>query len=81
MAEIEFHILDRDYFDRRIPNKSALINEVNAWTGERKSKKSKLVWHSENEDVSIKLKLLCTLLKSYQIKIEDVLVIHLYSLV
>ena len=36
MAEIEFHILDRDYFDRRIPNKSAFINEVNSWTGEQK---------------------------------------------
>ena len=47
----------------------------------KKSMKSKLVWHAENEDVSVKLKPLCTLLKSYQIKIEDVLVIHLYSLV
>ena len=47
----------------------------------KKSMKSKLVWHSENEDVSVKLKPLCTLLKSYKIKIDDVLVLHWYSLV
>ena len=63
MAEIEFSILGRECLDRRIPDKTALINEVNAWTEERNSKESKIVWHSENEDVSIKLKLLCTLLK------------------
>ena len=63
MAEIEFRILDRDYFDRRIPNKSALINEVNAWTGERKSKKSKIIWRFKNEDARIKLKWLYPLIK------------------
>ena len=34
MAEIEFSILGRECLDRRIPDKTALINEVNAWTEE-----------------------------------------------
>ncbi len=42
MAEIEFSILGRECLERRIPDKTALINEVNAWTEERNSKKSKI---------------------------------------
>ena len=42
MAEIEFSILGRKYLERRIPDKTALINEVYAWTEERNSKKSKI---------------------------------------
>jgi len=30
MAEIEFSILGREWLERRIPDKTALINEVNA---------------------------------------------------
>ncbi len=30
MAEIEFNILGRECLERRIPDKTALINEVNA---------------------------------------------------
>ena len=44
MAEIEFSILGRECLDRRIPDKTALINEVNAWTEERNSKESKFIW-------------------------------------
>ena len=42
MAEIEFSILGRECLERRIPDKTALINEVNAQTEERNSKKVKL---------------------------------------
>ena len=34
MDEIEFSILGRECLDRRIPDKTELINEVNAWTEE-----------------------------------------------
>ena len=54
MAEIEFSILGRECLDRRIPDKTALINEVNAWTEERNSKESKIIWRFKNEDASIK---------------------------
>ena len=56
MAEIEFSILGRECLDRRIPDKTALINEVNAWTEERNSKESKIIWRFKNEDARIKLK-------------------------
>jgi len=63
MAEIEFSILGRECLERRIPDKTALINEVNAWTEERNSKESKIIWRFKNEDARIKLKLLYPLLK------------------
>ena len=43
MAEIEFSILGRECLEIRIPDKTALINEVNAWTEERNSKGSKII--------------------------------------
>jgi len=55
MAEIEFSILGRECLDRRIPDKTALINEINAWTEERNSKESKIIWRFKNEDARIKL--------------------------
>ena len=63
MAEIEFSILGRECLDRRIPDKTALINEVNAWTEERNSKESKIIWRFKNEDDRIKLKRLYPLIK------------------
>ena len=54
--------------------KKTLINEVNAWTEERNSKESKIIWRFKNEDASIKLKRLYPLIKYYQIKIDNVLV-------
>ena len=39
LAEIEFSILGRECLERRIPDKTALINEVNAYTEEQTSKK------------------------------------------
>ena len=63
MAENEFSILGRECLDRRIPDKTALINEVNAWTEERNSKESKIIRCFENEDVLIKLKRLYPLIK------------------
>ena len=63
MAEIEFSILGRECLDRRIPDKTALINVVNAWTEERNSKESKIIWRFKNEDATIKLKWLYLLIK------------------
>ena len=63
MAEIEFSILGRECLDRRIPDKPALINEVNAWTEERNSKGSKIIWRFKNEDARIKLKRLYPLIE------------------
>ncbi len=63
MDEIVFSILGRECLDRRIPDKSALINEVNAWTEERNSKESKIIWRFKNEDSRIKLKRLYPLIK------------------
>ena len=63
MAEIEFSILGRECLDRRIPDKTALINEINAWTEERNSKESKIIWRFKNEDARIELKRLYPLIK------------------
>ena len=63
MAEIEFSILGRECLDRRIPDKTALINEVNAWTEERNSKKSKIIWRFKNENARINLKRLYPMIK------------------
>lgn len=69
MAEIEFSILGRECLDRRIPDKTALINEVNAWTEERNSKESKIIWRFKNEDARIKLKRLYPLIKELLSKV------------
>ena len=63
MAEIEFSILGRECLDRRIPDKTALINEVNAWTEERNSKGSKIILHFKNESGRIKSKRLYPLIE------------------
>ena len=63
MAEIEFSILGCECLDRRIPDKPALINQVNAWTEERNSKGSKIIWRFKNEDAQIKLKRLYPLIE------------------
>ena len=63
MAEIEFSILGRECLDRRIPDKTALISEVHAWTNERNSKKIKIILRFKNEDARIKLKRLYPLIK------------------
>ena len=63
MAEIEFSILGRECLDRRIPDKTVLKNGIKAWTEERNSKKSKIIWRFKNEDARIKLKRLYPLIK------------------
>ena len=47
MAEIEFRILGRECLDRRIPDKTELINEINAQTEERNLKNSKIICTSK----------------------------------
>ena len=63
MAEIEFSILGRECLDRRIEDKVMLQKEVAAWTNDRNSKKSKIIWRFKNEDSRIKLKRLYPLLE------------------
>ena len=63
MAEIKISILGRECLERRIPDKTALINEVNAYTEEQNSKNSKIIWRFKNEDARIKLKRLYPLIK------------------
>ena len=63
MAGLDFSILGRECLERRIPDKTALINEVNARTEDRNSKKSKIIWHFKIEDARIKLKRLYPLIK------------------
>ena len=63
MAEIEFSILGRECLDRRIEDKVMLQKEVAAWTNDRNSKKSKIIWRFKNEEVRIKLKRLYPLLE------------------
>lgn len=63
MAEIEFSILGRECLDRRIPDKSTLKKEIEAWTNDRNSKKSKIIWRFKNQDARIKLKRLYPLIE------------------
>ena len=56
-------MLGREFLDRRIPDKIALKNEVNARTEERNSKERKIIWRFKNEDAHIKLKRLYPLIK------------------
>ena len=56
MAEIELSVFKRECLERKITEKTALINEVNDWTEEGKLEKSKIIWRLINEDARIKLK-------------------------
>jgi hypothetical protein len=56
MAEIELSALVRQCLDRRIPDKEMLIEEVNAWQGQRNSEVVKVHWQFTTADARIKLK-------------------------
>ncbi len=64
MAEIEFSHLSRQCLKRRLENKEAIENEVNAWVNER-NKSSKVVkWQFTTTDARIKLKKLYPVIES-----------------
>jgi hypothetical protein len=56
VAEIEISHLSRQCLDRRIPNKSKLNNEVQAWTRKRNVEQACVDWQFTAEDARIKLK-------------------------
>ena len=59
MAESELAVLSTQCLDRRIPDKSTLIAEVDAWQNNRNKRCMKADWHFTTDDARIKLKTLC----------------------
>ena len=58
MAESELAVLSTQCLDRRIPDKSTLIAEVDAWQNNRNKRCMKADWHFTTDDARIKLKTL-----------------------
>jgi len=56
MAEIEFSVLARQCLDRRIPNRTILASEIEAWMSERNTNGATVVWRFTTDDARIKLK-------------------------
>ena len=56
MAEIEIGVLIRQCLSRRIPDKSTLEKEVQAWQKDRNAKVVKVDWRFTTADTRIKLK-------------------------
>ena len=55
MAEIEIGILDRQCLDRRLPNRTALVAEVNAWQQRRNDDQRGIVWSFTRQDADQKM--------------------------
>lgn len=56
IAEIELSVMTSQCLGRRIPEISALANELDAWQLERNSSNSGVVWQFKTADARIKLK-------------------------
>ena len=56
VAEIELSILSRQCLNRRIPDASTLIREIDAWQSDRNNKANKVDWQFTTEDARIKLR-------------------------
>ena len=56
MAEAELSVLSRQCLDRRIPNKQALIEEVNAWEEDRNNNHARADRQFTTADAHVKLK-------------------------
>jgi hypothetical protein len=56
MAESELSVLSGQRLDRRIPNKSTLVEEVTAWENCRNKKHVKADWQFTTADARVKLK-------------------------
>jgi hypothetical protein len=54
-AEIEIGILDRQCLDRRLPNQTTLINEVNAWQLQRNREQRGIKWSFTRQDADAKM--------------------------
>ncbi len=55
MAEIELGILARQCLDRRIPDKTTLQSEIQAWQIRRNSAEATVHWQFSTADARIKL--------------------------
>jgi hypothetical protein len=56
MAESELAVLATQCLDRRIPDKSKLIEEVAAWQDNRNRRHAKADWQFTTNDARVKLK-------------------------
>jgi len=56
MAESELSVLSSQCLDRRIPDKQALIEEVDAWQNARNKYHAKADWQFTTTDARVKLK-------------------------
>jgi hypothetical protein len=56
MAEIELSVLTGQCLDRRIPDKTILIDEITAWQQDRNRQHTKADWQFTTADARIKLK-------------------------
>ena len=55
MAEIEIGILDRQCLDRRLPNRNAIVTEVDAWQLRRNADQQGIAWSFTRQDADAKL--------------------------
>lgn len=55
MAEIELNVLNGQCLDRRIADKTTLINEVAAWNSDRNQHATAVNWQFTSQDARIKL--------------------------
>ena len=55
MAEIEIGILDRQCLDRRLPNRDAIVSEVDAWQSHRNANQRGIAWSFTRQDADAKL--------------------------
>ena len=55
MAEIEIGILDRQCLDRRLPNRTLLTAEVNAWHQRRNAEQRGIEWMFTRQDADAKM--------------------------
>ena len=55
MAEIEIGILDRQCLNRRLPNRDAIVAEVDAWQSRRNADQRGIAWSFTRQDADAKL--------------------------
>jgi transposase len=55
MAEIEIGILDRQYLNRRLPDRDTLASEVNPWQGRRNDEQRRIEWTFSRQDADLKM--------------------------
>ena len=55
MAEIEIGILDRQCLNRRLPNRDAIVSEVDAWQLRRNADQRGIAWSFTRQDADAKL--------------------------